>query len=441
MPIDDIRWQDMFKLMLDHARQTRCEVLVWQGGNHWTFHNAGINFAPGWHQNKTLEPSMSGVLKAAAGVAGATLFSDGPGWAPSGTTITITVYARGYLAAPVTLSVAASSGSLSKTTVTLAAGANTQDTFTFTSASNTIATISYSVVSGGSQPPPARRVFSLSDPVAYAYSTHLANGAQALLAKYSACKWEVGEGFTDYMQGWPASAGEIVRAIADSGYGSSPGNAMEMLNWLNNELPMGPMVPPVMRVTNGVKNSDHSAPDTFGFWCRKCLGVPNAQPNPRNRVPYGIDEPHFAIVAAGVPGIGNTGVVFQASNSTESHLAEIGMANSQPQARWVDAGGATVALTAPTRLVANTPAVICLTSVPGAQRLRVNAQVVASAARTFVASPCDQLLLGSGFVDHSPRGGFGGNFYSAITGRGAPTSDELGVMERYLANTAGFFIP
>jgi hypothetical protein len=47
------------------------------------------------------------------------------------------------------------------------------------------------------------------------------------------------------------------------------------------------------------------------------------------------------------------------------------------------------------------------------------------------------MLIGWGFIGYYPRGGFGGNIYSVITGKGAPTVSELAVLERYLGSTAG----
>ena len=168
MPIDDPRWEDMFSRLLNYARDNGVEVQSWNGGSHWTLHNNAINIVPDWHQDKTMDPQVAGVMKASAGVAKATIHDDGPGWAPSGTPITVTVYARGYLAAPVTLTITSSNGgTLSKTQVTIPAGANRQDTFTFTPGSNRVTTLTYTA-SGGATPPPPRKVYSLTDPVAYA---------------------------------------------------------------------------------------------------------------------------------------------------------------------------------------------------------------------------------------------------------------------------------
>lgn len=439
MPIDDPRWEESFRRTANLARQTGCEIYSWMGGNHWAIRNHAINHVPGWHQNKTLEPSVSGPIKAAAGVPRATLFDDGPGWAPAGSSVTITVYARGYLARPVTLRVRSNNGgSLSTSRLTIPAGANGQTTYTYRSSSNRVATLSYTSDGQlGGQVPPPRKVFSLADPVAYA-ATNLTDAAMAIMARYGACKWALSDGYTDYMQGLPALEGQSVRAIADSGYGSSVGNAMEMLNWINKDSSaMGTMSVPVMRVTNGKKNSDHSTYGTFGFWCKKSVSVPGIQPNPRNRVPYNIQDPHFVIAAVSVPGLSNSGTLFQASRTEETYRSELNFSNSQPQASWVDASGQTVVLTSPLRLIANAPSLVAFTSAPGAQRLRVNSAVVASASATFAPGAYNQMLIGWGYHSYYPRDGFMGNIYSVITGKGTPTPGELTALERYLGTTAG----
>ena len=437
MPIDDPRWEEMFRRLANYARANSVDVFHWNGGNHWTVRNAAINMAPGWHQNKTLEPSASGVTKASAGIGGATLHDDGPGWAGGGGSVTITVYARGNLASALTLTVASSNGgTLSKSILTIPAGANGQDQFTFTPRPDSIATLSYTVASLSlASPPPPRKVYSLTDPVSYA-ATSLADAAMAILAKYGACKWELADGYTDFMQGAPAAAGQQVRAISDSGYGCAIGNSMEMLNWINDSTAMGAAAPPIMRLTNGKKHSDHSYANTWGLWCKKTLPVPQVQANPRNRTPYGVQDPHFAIAAVSLPGVVN-GIVFQASNSSQSYASELLFNNSRAQFHCVDQQGAAVLLTSATALPANQPAVVSYTSVPGAQRLRINSTVVDSSSATFGASPCDQLLIGMGFTGFYPRSGFNGNIYSVISGKGAPTVAELGVLERYLGSTAG----
>ena len=434
MPIDDPRWEEMFKRMVNYARQSGCEVYSWQGGNHWPIHNAAINHVPGWHQSKTLEPAMSGPLKASAGIAQATLFDDGPGWSAGGEPLTITVYARGNLAAPVRLTVKSSNGGrLGKTAIEIPAGPNGQDTFTFTPAANSVTTLTYSGAAGDVPAPPPRKIYSLADPVAYA-ATSLADAAMAIIAKYGACKWDLADGYTDYLQGAPATQGQAVRAVCDSGYGSSPGNAMQMINWVNTDSSaMGSMRPPTMRVVNGRKSSDHGGADTWGFWCRKSLAAPGVQPHPRNRVGYGMHDDHFAIAAVSVPGQDHTGAVFQASNSVEMYFSELSFSKGQPQARWTDASGAKSELTSPKRLEANIPAIVSFMSAAGSQKLRVNSGVVASSAASFAPDGFDQLLIGWGFLNYYPRPGFGGNVYAVIAGKGTPSPEEMTVLERYLA--------
>jgi endoglucanase len=440
MPIDDPRWEEMWKRLLAYARANGVDVYSWNGGNYWPLHNFPINHMPGWHQNRTLEPQMSGPMKASAGFAKAALFDAGPGWAPSGTAVTITVYARGYLASPVTLNVSSSNGgTVSKTTLTIPAGANGRDTFTFTSPSNAIATLTYTSSSASLPPPPPRRIYSLTDPVAYA-ATNLADAAMAIIARYSACKWEMADGYTDYLQGALAADGQRVRAISDSGYGSGPGNVMEMLNWVNDGPGMGSMTTPVMRVINGKKSTDHTFWNTFGFWCRKQVPVPDTNPNPKQRVPYDIQDPHFTIAAVSVPGTWSGGMIFEASRADDRYASQLRIVGGQPQARCTDEQAHIVTLTSPTQLTPNVPAVISFTSVAGAQRLRVNSSVVASGGTTYNARPFQQMLIGWSFMQYYPGDVFGGNIYSVITGKGAPTAAELAVLERYLGSTAGITI-
>lgn len=439
MPIDDVRWQTMFERAVGFALQQGVEVYTWMGGDHWTIHNYALNQTAGFDEDQTLEPSVSGALKAAAGVPGATLYDDGPGWAPSGTPVTINVYARGNLTSPLTLTVASDKGgTFSKTTLTIPAGANGEDSFTYTpGAGDAVATLTYASAPSRQLPPP-REVYSIADPVAYA-ATSPTDAARAILAKYGAAEWMMADAYTDCMQGAPAADGQTLRAISDSGFGSSEGNALEMLNWTNkDDAASGTMALPILRTSAaGKKYADMRAANTWGFWCKKSVPIPGVQANPRNRVPYGVDDAHFAIAAVAVPTATNDGVVFQATKSDDDRISELALAGGHPQARWIDANGQTVQLTAPSALAPDAPAVLALTSTAGAQSLRVNGQSVATAAATFAPSVLDSLLVGWGFVSYYPRAGFGGDLYAVIAGKGAPTEAELQILERYLAAAAG----
>jgi endoglucanase len=443
MPIDDPRWQILFARTVDHAVEAGCEVYTWMGGNHWPIRNYAINHVPGWHQNKTLEPLVSGPLKSAAGRAQAALFDDGPGYAPAGTPLTITVYVRGNLAAPVSISVTLSgAGKLGKTRLTIPAGPNGQDTFTYTPAANEVATLRYTLADapagqGAMAAPPPRQIYALSDPVAHA-AKNLPEAALSIMARYTASKWDMADGYTDYVLGALAKAGEVIRAVSDSAYGSSPGNAMEMLNAINKDSPaMGTMALPVIRVTRGKKAADCSADNLFGLWCKKSVSMPGIQPNPKNRVPYNIEDAHFVVAAVSMPGPASTGVVFQASKTEDPYTSELRFDKGQPAARWIDAKGQTVQLVSPESLPPEAPAVLAITSTAGRQKLRVNSKEMASGNASFAASPCSQMLIGWGYLSYYPAAGFGGQVYAVIAGKGAPTADELNVLERYLASVAG----
>jgi endoglucanase len=349
------------------------------------------------------------------------------------------VYARGYLASPVTLSISSNNGgTLSASTVTLPAGANSSATYTYTTASNRVATLTYS---GAAQVPPARKVYSLSDPVSYA-ATSLSDAALAILGKYSASKWDMADGYTDYMQGAPAAAGQPLRAVSDSGYGSSAGNAMDMLNWINTDTANngGMLIPKMATAANGKKYMDVSAYNTWGLWCKKSESQPGIQANPKNKVAYQSSDNHFAIACVSVPNTWTSGTVFQASKAEDYFASEIAFANGCPQAKFTDVNGQAVTLTSSTVLPANTPTVLGITSVAGAQRLRVNSVVAGSASATLAPSEFNQMLIGWGFQGYYPRGGFMGGVYSVITGKGAPTTAEMAVLEKYLASTAGVSI-
>lgn len=431
LPIDDPRWGEMFQRVVDHAWRSGCEIYSWMGGSHWPIRNHAINHVPGWHQQRTLEPLVSGRMKAAAGIVQATLYDDVAAQRENGA-VTMTVYARGNLARPLSVSVTSDKGgTLSKHSLTIPAGPNGHDSYTFTPATNQVATLSYRR-DDGEQVPPARKVYPLSGGALA--SARPDDAAMAVIERYRACKWDLADGFTDYVLGAPAGPGKPVRAVADSGRGSSVGNAMEMLNWLNNDsIAMGPVALPVMRVTGGRKHSDHSAANSSGFWCKKSAAVAGVQPHPLNRVPYNLEDPHFVLAAVSIAGEGNSGVLFQASKAEARHASELTFTGGRPQARWTDATGAVTELSSPDRLAPNTLAVVCLTCAPGEQQLRVNSNVVAGATAQLAPSEFTQMLIGWGFLDHYPRPGFGGQVYRVITGRGIPTPAELLILERGIA--------
>lgn len=438
MPVDDDRWQEMFQRTVRYALQNGVEVYSWMGGNHWPIRNYPIHHVPGWHQDRTLEPAVAGPMLLAAGINRATVYDDAPGWSAPGTPVTVTVYARGHLDKPLSLQVVSDGGGhLSKTTVTLPAGANSADRFTFTPPANRVTTLRYTGAAGVQVPPP-RKVYSLADPVSIA-GTQLADAAHAILARLGASKWEMAHGFTDYVGGSPAQDGQLVRAVRDSGYGSGYGNALEMVNFLNRDNPraVGAMVPPVLRNLDGRKALDVSAADTWGLWCKKTAPKPGVQPNPRDRMPFDLQDEHFLLAAIAHPGGDGSGVIAQASRAEERYCSELALEQGRPQARWTDGGGQKVVLTAPQRLAPRQPAVLSLVATRGAQVLRMNSQAVGQSASRLAPGVFSQLLIGWGFTNHYPNDSFRGQVYGVIAGKGRPPEAELAVLERYLLSLAG----
>jgi hypothetical protein len=158
---------------------------------------------------------------------------------------------------------------------------------------------------------------------------------------------------------------------------------------------------------------------------------------PRNRVPYDIEEPHFVVAVFSPAGPRSDGVVFQASRSEAAWTSELRLAGGHVQARWVDSRGMKTQITAAAALAPQQAVVASLSSVRGAQQLRINGLPAGRAAASFAPSPCNQMLMGWGFLAYYPTPGFGGHLYAVIAGKGQPSPAELEVMERYLATTAG----
>lgn len=435
MPIDDERWQSMFEIAINYAASEGVEIYTWAGGNHWPIHSYAINHVPGWHQNKTLEPSVSGPLKASLRKAQATLFDDAQCFY-EGSPLNITVYSRGNLAKPVTVNLTSNNGgTFSKPSLVIPAGANTKDTFTFTPGINRVSTITYS---SSRQVPPPRKVFSLSNPVLYT-ATSLSDAALAIMAKYSIAKWDMNDSYTDYMFGTPSQEGQLIRAVSDSGYGSNKDNAMEMLNWINKANGgMGSMSIPTLKTINGKKSSDHTPYDTWGLWCKKSIKNPGVQATPKNKILYNIEDSHFVI--ATVSSQNSNGIIFQASQAEQLFTSELAMINNTPSARWIDSNGQSTSLVSNTPVPANTPCVITLKSNPGSQILRVDSSVKASSNAYFSASQFNQMLIGWGFISYYPRDGFRGNIFGVLAGKGNPSNEEMVVLEKYLGTLGGINI-
>jgi hypothetical protein len=432
MPPDDPRWQEMFVRTVRYAVQNGVEVYAWMAGSHWPIRGHALGATPGWLQDRTLPPAPLGVLQGATGIHKPVLFDEVSPPAADGSVV-VRVSARGSLAAPLTVNVAADGGRLSKTSLTLPAGVNPVETFTFTPPGDRVATLTYG--GQGAAVPPARKVYGIGDPVVHA-ERNVADAALAILARYGASKWDMAQGFSDYVNGAPCQDGQPIRAVADSGFGSGAGHSLEMLNALNKDSAAhGSMALPVLRIVRGRKAAEFGA-NTIGLWCRKAHAVENIHPNPRDRVPYDLQDSHFAIALVSVPDPSTSGIVFQASKSEDAHASEIVLERGRPVARWTDSRGQQAQLAANRALAPNKPSVLTLVSTQGEQALRMDGEIAGRGAATFAPSAFSQLLIGWGFVRYYPREGLRGHIYGVITGKGKPSDAELAVLERYLLSLA-----
>jgi len=60
----DTRWIESFRRTMDYATTERIEVYTWAGGEHWPQHAYPTNHIAQWHQNRSMESIVSGVVKA-----------------------------------------------------------------------------------------------------------------------------------------------------------------------------------------------------------------------------------------------------------------------------------------------------------------------------------------------------------------------------------------
>lgn len=442
MPVDDVRWQTMFKNASDYAYAQGCEIYTWMGGNHWAARNYAINHVPGHYQGRTLHPLVQAPLRAAKNLNTVDVYDVGEGFSAGGAPVTIYVFARGNLAAPVTVNVFSNNGgTFSKASLTLAAGVNSFDSFTFTPASNVVTTISYTRPDGG-QVPPTRKVYSLTDPVAYA-TTSLPDAANAILAKYKAARFLASNAYTDHLNGTAATAAaQVVRALDDSGWGSSFGNIHDMVNWLNTEsyVQTENIVIPKLGIANTKPYLDFDTANTFGFWCKKMVpnvNGANTQPNPKDRPLYDLTDSFFQIVTCAVNNQFVNGVAIESAKTEASTHARIKFANAVPRMEFIDGANVNTVITSSGGALANNVAnVIAMTSAPGNQKLYVNKVQTGSAALTMTADYFNSHLIGYGYHDYYPQESLQGRIWGAVFGKGAITVPELGVLSDYMATLA-----
>lgn len=446
----DTRWLLAGSQTVDTLATNNIQTFAWMGGNHWPIHAYPLNNVPKWHQNATVEPIVQSYMKGKRGINQATIFDEGGQYSTS-TAIPITVTARGNLTAPVTLTLTADNGgSFSKTTLTLAAGVNSSDNYTFTPPANTISTITYSRTGGG-QVPPTRTIYSLTDPVGFA-STDNTKAAKAIIAKYKASAWLAKDAFSDYLSPSAAAcvAGNSVRAIADSGSGSTIENPMEMLNWLNQDPGSlrGSEGPPLFNNDpNGVKAVDFSVYGRRGLISKKVAPVVAAGPGndnykyPAARMPFDLTDAHFMVCAFLVSTAGTTGTLMSAQEIMGTQHSALRINGGKVQLDQMDVNSLANSILDSATLPLNTAKTASFVSSNGAQRLRVDGTQVGATTKTFSTSTFSAATIGYGYWNYYPQDGIQGYEHAWIMGKGSPTDAEMAILETYAKSFAFLVAP
>jgi endoglucanase len=436
----DTRWLVAAKATLDTLKAANIKVFTWMGGNHWPIHGYPINHVPKWYQGTTVEPIAGAYLQNQLLANQATVFDEGRQYS-TGAPIPITVQARGNRTAAINLTVASDNGgAFSKTALVLAAGVNSEDSFTFTPPANTVCTLTYTRTGGGQVPPP-RVIYSLADPAGYA-PTSLPIAAKAIMAKYGAACWLAKDGFKDYLTptAVACAAGDYLRAITDSGSGSTIENPMEAINWLNQDAGSirSTQVPALFNNDpDGVAAADFTVYGRRGLMSKHLLPVVAASPSndnypyPAARMPFDLTDPHFMVAAFKVTSAGTTGTLMAAQEITAHTHSAIKLNAGKTELNQGDIANVDNIITDAATVALNTATTASMASSNGAQRLRVNGVQVGTSAANFSASPFGAASIGMGYWDYYPQDAIQGYEHAWIMGKGSITDAELTVLENY----------
>jgi endoglucanase len=447
----DPRWNAEYARGMQACAANNVEFYGWMSGNHWPVRSFPLSECPQWYQNRTVEPLAWGFLKAGGAAFNYSLVnifdSAEASYVLSGNQVLVTVQARGYTSTPINLTVASDNGgSFSKTALTLAAGANSSDSFSFTPAADRVTTLSYTRTGGGQVPPP-RKVYSVIDPVSLA-ATNLTNGARAILAKYKAAIWLASDAYTDFLEtdAVPSPNGGKVRAISDSGFGSTLDNPLEMIQFANEDVPSHDWQAAPVAATdpNGVRYVNFEATGvTRGLWCRKRkpgLDQSEYDPFPLNRNPADLNTPLFIVTGIRVTNQFAGGRIAEVNDSQGSTRVSLNLNGAKPMMEFMNDSFTTIGnATSANAMSLNLPHVVSLKSKSGAQSMRLDRTTVATTAFALPANTCDSVQLGGGMESYYPASNMSGGMYLAILGIGDIAANELDIVEQYaqaICNTA-----
>lgn len=442
MPVGDPNWQTSMQTALNNLYAANIEFYAWVGGNHFSYHDYSLCAIPNFKRpGLAFDPLVFGPMHLAANRTGKyKIYADADkNFGAAGTVCTVTVYARGYVEAGKVINLAKTgAGTLSAASVTLPAGANTSVTFTYTTAGTEDATVTFS---NQAQVPPVMHFYSM-DPVTY-QSTDAVIAGRACLAKYNGREWLASNAYQDYLAD-PAlitGVGGTPRAIFNSGFGENYYNADGMKLWINAAYdPASFALPTISLDGNGKVFVDFAGNNVWGFWSKKVYpnseGA-NTENNPVNITPYKNTDNFVQIVSVAIPTQGTSGAVFTTNKEKGTERASIEISSGHASMVIGDSGGTLNTATDTALLSVNTPHIITQTSVPGSQVLRVDANQRATMTVTPGAGNFSSQEIGFIYNNYFPFTGWGGKWYGALCLKGAPTTNELFVLEQYLALLSG----
>jgi len=428
MPADSRYWQQSYLNTLKAARAAGIEAYVWQGGRHWSLHNCPITMVPNVAQGMQQHAQVVGPTLAAAGLESAGIFDVGTSYNAAGSFV-ITVYARGNLLQPVAISLSdgGAGGVFSSTTITLPSGANPSVQYTYTLPANAAATITYTAAR---QVPPPRRVYSVLDPVAYA-AQNLNDAARCILAKYRAVEYLPNNSFQDLITLNKAGNSTPVGAVWDSGYGATdasnatrlPGNELGLVAWQTDRYPtlvVGKT--PAWRFTAAK-----------GTALRRVLLKRSATAKPSAVAPFGPADAHFAISAVKPTSRYGSGAIFALCDiQSNFNQVELRVVGGVIYACWVDAVGTSITLPAEASSYNKDVIATLVSSGAASRKLRINGANVSANATPLTPGQCSHIGVGATYARYWTNRPLDGDVYGAICGAGAPTDQELLVLETYL---------
>lgn len=168
-------WQQELESTVSYIKASGLQLTGWAAGHMWGSYPYSLH--PDTSQFRMRSQPQIAVYRKVFGLPGGEVFDSGSTYSTPGTTVTITVYMRGYIPGPLRINISASAGAvLSATYVDLPAGLNPSATYTLSLASGS-AFMTYSRDDGGQVPPV--RGYTVED---YLFNTTDALTQQNILA-------------------------------------------------------------------------------------------------------------------------------------------------------------------------------------------------------------------------------------------------------------------